>query len=278
DTRIILYRDPDGKAVAQSAYCAHLGADLSDGDIVEGQVRCPYHHWRYDQSGACSHIPTGVTPPRAIRIYNYPVAERWGLIWVFNGETPLYEVPTLDGTEDDYIFVARELPEQIQSDSWIQGTNGVDFQHLTVVHHMPTAALKGDVVFDDYTYEYRLEVMSADGKNRGYAANCIATHRTLPIPTNNYVIFATNAPKPGVSDSFWVAAVKQEPGESREAAEKRLAALDAFLTPFFMEDEYILNRIRFRKRGEAKLIRDDLYLGRFMDWLDRFPRHKPFDS
>ena len=30
-TRVILYRDATGKALVQSAYCPHLGADLSVG-------------------------------------------------------------------------------------------------------------------------------------------------------------------------------------------------------------------------------------------------------
>ena len=49
-TRVILYRDPAGKALVQSAYCPHLGADLSVGQLVDGQIRCAYHHWRLRQS------------------------------------------------------------------------------------------------------------------------------------------------------------------------------------------------------------------------------------
>jgi len=57
-TRVILYRDEAGKALVQSAYCPHLGADLSVGQVVSGQIRCAYHHWRFDCSGRCVDIPT----------------------------------------------------------------------------------------------------------------------------------------------------------------------------------------------------------------------------
>lgn len=277
NSKIILYRDPEGNPVAQTAYCPHIGADLSDGDIVEGQVRCPYHHWRFAADGACAHIASGAHPPRAARIYNYPVAEKWGLIWVFNGTEPLYEVPTFNGDESDYIFTARERPDIILTDSWIQGTNGLDFQHLSSVHHMPEAAKPKEVIFNDYTIEYALTHASPEGWNRMYAANCLVAHWTLPLPTNCYVIFCTNAPEPGRSESFWVAAVKPMPGETRAEAEARLAELDQFLFGFFSEDEYVLNGLRLRLPGDAKLIKDDLYFGKFFNWLDKFPRAAPLD-
>src|SRR5262249_47662862 len=58
-TRVILYRDATGNALVQSAYCPHLGADLSVGQVVDGQIRCAYHHWRFDCHGRCVDIPTG---------------------------------------------------------------------------------------------------------------------------------------------------------------------------------------------------------------------------
>lgn len=276
-SKIILYRDADGKPVAQSAYCAHLGADLSDGDMIDGQIRCPYHHWRFATDGACSQIASGHRPPRAARIFNYPVAEKWGLIWVFNGTEPLYEVPSFDGEESDYLVTARERPDVMHTDSWIQGTNGLDFQHLTAVHHMPESAKPGNVTFNDYTIEYPLPFMAPEGKNRMYAANCLVSHWTLPLPTNCYVIFCTNAPEPGISESFWVAAVKRTDDETQQEAQARLAALDQFLFGFFSEDEYVLNNLRLRLPGDAKLIKDDIYLGKFFAWLDKFPRAAPLD-
>lgn len=277
NTRIIIYRDPDGKAVVQSSYCPHLGADLSDGEIVEGQVRCPYHHWRFASDGFCSHIPTGVKPPRAARIFNYPAAEKWGLIWAFNGPEPLYEVPSFDGPEEDYVFSASERAVPIESDAWMGGTNGLDFQHLTAVHHMPDN-VHSEPRFDKYTIEYELMVFSPEGKNRMYGASTLVAHKALPLPFPTYVIFSGTPDSPTQSTPFVVAAVKREPDESQEAAEARVKVLEDFLVGFVGEDEYILNKIRFRLPGKAKLIKDDVYLAKFFKWLDEFPKHRPFDT
>ena len=41
--------------MVQVAWCPHLGADLSVGQIVDGRLRCAYHHWSFDGSGACDY-------------------------------------------------------------------------------------------------------------------------------------------------------------------------------------------------------------------------------
>ncbi len=85
-TRVVLYRDAAGKIVVHSAWCPHLGADLSVGALVDGQLCCAYHHWRFDAAGACVHIPAGDKIPPGAKIATLPSAEAWGLVWVFNGD------------------------------------------------------------------------------------------------------------------------------------------------------------------------------------------------
>jgi nitrite reductase/ring-hydroxylating ferredoxin subunit len=56
-SRVVVYRDPDGRPVVQSAWCPHLGADLSVGAVIDGRVRCAFHHRSYDAAGRC--VPAG---------------------------------------------------------------------------------------------------------------------------------------------------------------------------------------------------------------------------
>ena len=95
DGRAIAYRGENGQAVVMNAYCRHLGADLSMGKVFGNDIRCAFHHWQYGPDGACTKIPASEKIPKAAKMFKYPTVEKWGLIWAFNGETPLFGLPRI---------------------------------------------------------------------------------------------------------------------------------------------------------------------------------------
>lgn len=50
---LVLFRDPLGRYGLLHRRCAHRGADLSFGRCADGGLRCPFHGWLYDATGAC---------------------------------------------------------------------------------------------------------------------------------------------------------------------------------------------------------------------------------
>src|ERR1051325_11315394 len=50
---LVLYRDRRGKIGLVQAACAHRRVNLVFGIPEEEGVRCPYHGWRYDNTGPC---------------------------------------------------------------------------------------------------------------------------------------------------------------------------------------------------------------------------------
>ena len=99
DEDLVLFRTRTGAAKALDAYCPHLGAHLGEGGRVVGEtIRCPFHGWRYDGSGACVEIPyCDKIPPRA-RLRGWDVLERNHLIFLWHhaeGKPPDWEVPAL---------------------------------------------------------------------------------------------------------------------------------------------------------------------------------------
>jgi phenylpropionate dioxygenase-like ring-hydroxylating dioxygenase large terminal subunit len=136
DGRIIVLRRTDGLVAAMSAYCPHVGADLSVGSVVDDHVQCAFHHWQYDSSGVCVRTGVGDPPPRHARLFVFPTRERYGIIWVFNGETPLFELPDFPYPDVQLAMGNYHLAEPFLCDPWVFAANTPDMQHLKVVHQI----------------------------------------------------------------------------------------------------------------------------------------------
>lgn len=278
NSKVIAYRDANGKAIVQTAYCAHIGADLSLGDIVEGEVRCPYHHWRYNSEGVCSHIPTEGKGLRSARIQNYPVAERWGLVWIFNGQEPAGDVPSLIGAnEDDVIWKVYDLGP-MHMESWIPLTNAVDFQHLKAVHGLPHNAEGRNFKVDNTSFSFDFDFLHPNGAGKVWYHNTFAMRDLQPFPPGHFMLLASNSPRPGWQHPFAVIAMlKPENQKEYPETETKLDELREFLRKLNEEDGPIVDTIRFRPRGEAKLVKADKALVMMMDFYDQLPKAGPLD-
>jgi phenylpropionate dioxygenase-like ring-hydroxylating dioxygenase large terminal subunit len=128
--RIAIYRDSTGRAHAMDARCPHLGADLSLGTVEQDRVRCAFHGWCFGPDGFCHDAPGHDTPPRR-RARVYPCEERWGFVWIFNGPTPLFPLPTTS----DGRWRALRLPSQrIACHPHLVLANGLDIAHYEELH------------------------------------------------------------------------------------------------------------------------------------------------
>lgn len=145
--RIALYRDAEGVAHAIDARCPHLGADLGQGSVHGNEVQCAFHHWRFDAAGVCRN-----SPERCVRVY--PVVERWGLVWLFNGPQPLFPLPS--AADDGRYRVWLPRPRQIRAHPHLVVGNGLDTRHFATLHGMAfTAESKW---YDDGGYRVTAEV------------------------------------------------------------------------------------------------------------------------
>ncbi len=65
--------------------CPHRNYPLSKGRIYKGAVECPYHGWRFDQSGACVDVPGCKLPNDSnnrLSAQSVRVKERHGAVFV----------------------------------------------------------------------------------------------------------------------------------------------------------------------------------------------------
>ncbi|HZS07038.1 MAG TPA: Rieske 2Fe-2S domain-containing protein [Blastocatellia bacterium] len=130
--RIAVFRDAAGQVHAMDAHCPHLGADLANGTVTAEGVRCAFHGWVVGANGVCRMAGRPSDSLRHTRVY--PALERWGLIWIFNGPQPLFDLP---GPPAGKKLKAWRLPPQhINCHPHLVIANGLDISHYESLHRM----------------------------------------------------------------------------------------------------------------------------------------------
>lgn len=96
---LVLYRDLSGTYGLVERNCPHRRADLAFGMVEKCGLRCNYHGWRFDETGACIEQPyedqvRKRTGGRGnVRARAYPVAAKAGMLWAYMGPAPAPELP-----------------------------------------------------------------------------------------------------------------------------------------------------------------------------------------
>ena len=126
---LVIYRDVSGAVRAVERRCGHLGADLALGRVVKAGLQCAFHRWCWGPDGTCAH---GAGASERRRIRTYPVREKWGLIWIWAGEVPRYELP--EPAPANARRVLRLPPQRLDCHPHVILGNGLDFTHVPSVH------------------------------------------------------------------------------------------------------------------------------------------------
>ncbi len=132
---LAIYRGKDKRAVIVDAYCPHMGAHLAEGKVEGNDIRCFFHRWKFDGQGFCVDIPCA-NQPLSIKLKTWPTAEKYGMIWVWTGETPKQPLPfvlELENKECDVAFGDYFLMNCHPNTVMI---NPIDAQHFNTVHKL----------------------------------------------------------------------------------------------------------------------------------------------
>lgn len=135
--RLIAWRDTSGRVGVMDHRCPHRGASLFLGRNEEDGIRCVYHGWKFDITGACvdqMNLPAHQMCKERVHAKAYPALEKNGLVWTYMGprETPPpfpdIEAATLNPAEATVFMVQREC-------NWLQSLEGdIDTSHFGVLH------------------------------------------------------------------------------------------------------------------------------------------------
>jgi 3-ketosteroid 9alpha-monooxygenase subunit A len=144
DTEFVVWRGGDGELRGVDPFCPHMGAHLGvNSDVAGNDLRCAYHHWRFNGEGGVTKIPyTDAISPSMKRgcIPTWPLSEVDGVIYAWyhpKKAAPKWEVARMPECPNgewqmagNYEWVVNihcsEIPE-----------NGQDYAHFGAVHGVP---------------------------------------------------------------------------------------------------------------------------------------------
>ncbi len=98
---LALWRNAAGEIQVWANRCPHRGTRFTMGRIVDDQLSCGYHGWRFGSGGQCTYIPAHpkLPPPKTVCAKTFQAVERYGMIWTSLG-APEAEVPQLQALAD----------------------------------------------------------------------------------------------------------------------------------------------------------------------------------
>ena len=178
---LIAYRATSGALGLVAQACPHRGASMFFGRNEEEGLRCVYHGWKFDETGACTDMPSEPAESNfknKVRINAYACREQGGVIWAYMGQDQA-SPPGLPQ------FEWCNLPEEqvhhqykgIYECNWVQALEGdIDTCHLYFLHgrlaaddppaygvYHPDRAPLLDVVDTDYGLYYGASRHQGDG-------------------------------------------------------------------------------------------------------------------
>jgi phenylpropionate dioxygenase-like ring-hydroxylating dioxygenase large terminal subunit len=113
-----------------------MGAHLAGGRVEEGGLRCFFHGWKFDPEGGCLDVPClGRAHPA--RAASWPVAEHYGVLWVYTGRTPRAPLPQAPGLEGRPVAAAVGRPFRKACHPNVVMVNAIDAHHFNTVHRLP---------------------------------------------------------------------------------------------------------------------------------------------
>jgi phthalate 4,5-dioxygenase len=133
---LVAFRDTTGNVGVVDAFCPHRRAPLFFGRNEAAGLRCVYHGWKFDTTGACVDMPS--EPPESdfkdkVRVRSYPAREFGDTVWVYMGPGEPPELPRMEWATIPSSH--RRVAMWIVECNWLQVLEGnVDTAHVSFLH------------------------------------------------------------------------------------------------------------------------------------------------
>ena len=120
---LVAFRDTEGRVGLVDQACPHRGAPLIFGRNEDCGLRCVYHGWKFDVTGAVTDMPAEPARSRLkerARIKAYPCQERNGMLWTYMGPDAA-NPPPLPNLEWNLVPQDQvHISVRVQECNWLQ--------------------------------------------------------------------------------------------------------------------------------------------------------------
>ena len=262
-TKLVVWANDDGIQVLDG-YCRHLGGDLSDGSIKDGNIACPFHDWRWGGDGKCKGIPYAKRVPLRAKTRAWTTLTQNGLVFVWHdheGNPPRDEdaIPSLaeydSGEWTDWVWNRLEISG---SNCMEIVDNVVDMAHFFYIHyafptyfknvfegqtatqylntkgrqdHDPSGGKYGDTLLESVASYYGPSFMINPLKQKygDFESDVILINCHYPVDQNSFVL-------------MYGLMVKKPEGFDDETATKMATKIGGFFGEGFLQDVRIWQR------------------------------------
>jgi phthalate 4,5-dioxygenase oxygenase subunit len=138
---LVAFRDSSGCIGLLEEFCPHRRVSLYFGRNEDCGLRCIYHGWKFDVTGACTEMMN--EPPEndfshKVRATAYPTCELGGVVWAYLGPAErMPPVPKFAWTQAPE--PNRHVTKVIEECNWLQALEGgIDTSHAPILHRLLT--------------------------------------------------------------------------------------------------------------------------------------------
>lgn len=277
DGRVIAFRGAGGHAQVLSAYCVHLGADLSVGTVVGDRIRCAFHRWEYDFTGTCAVTGSGDQVPPQASLFRFPTQEKHGILWAFNGEQPLFDIPDHGFDENRLAMRVMAFPQTLSVDPWVVAAHTPDVNRFSLdgKFEFLTPPVE-NIVTTASSFSYRLHARLQTGHLYDVWEQIHGTNIFLQLGTLDgrefFWLTAYGLPRPGTTSACFVYGTPISEGADREEAEAFLEKAISLIMNVWSQDSEVVTAARFTP---GLLTRTDEVLSRYLHYVRKYPRAHP---
>ena len=133
---VVVFRTADGAVAALEDRCPHRHLPLSMGAPEGSGIRCGDHGLVIDGMAKCIEVPSQTFIPPNARIKSYPVAERYGWVWVWMGESMAADTALIPDFSRmiDPAHATVGKTNHVRSSYQLVTDNLMDLSHVGYVH------------------------------------------------------------------------------------------------------------------------------------------------